>query len=56
MIALRIPRMAKGATAEHKQIFKALQSKDSKKLEETIHTHLERSREHILTCLKESTP
>lgn len=53
MIALRIPRMAKGATAEHKQIFKALQSKDSKKLEETIHFHLERSKEHILTCLKE---
>ncbi len=53
MIALRIPRMAKGATAEHKQIFMALQSKDSKKLEETIYTHLERSKEHILTCLKE---
>jgi len=56
MIALRIPRMARGATAEHKQIFKALKSKDSKKLEETIHYHLERSKEHILTRLKESTP
>lgn len=53
MIALRIPRMAKGATEEHKQIFKALQSKDRKKLEETIHYHLERSMQHILTCLKE---
>ena len=53
MIALRIPRMAKGAAAEHKQIFKALESKDSKKLEETIYYHLERSKEHILTCLKE---
>jgi len=55
MIALRIPRMAKGATAEHKQIFKALQSKDSRKLEETIHHHMERSKEHILTCLRDQS-
>ena len=55
MIALRIPRMAKGATAEHKQIFRALQAKDSKKLEETIHYHLERSKEHILTCLRDQS-
>jgi DNA-binding GntR family transcriptional regulator len=55
MIALRIPRMAKGATAEHKQIFRALQSKDSRKLEETIHYHMERSKEHILTCLRDQS-
>jgi DNA-binding GntR family transcriptional regulator len=41
MIALRIPRMAKGATAEHKQIFRALRSKDPNTLEETIHYHIE---------------
>lgn len=55
MIALRIPRMAKGATAEHREIFKALKAKETNKLEETIFFHLERSKEHILTCLKEST-
>ena len=53
MIALRIPRMAKGATAEHNQIFMALKAKDPKKLEETIQTHMERSKAHILTCLRD---